>query len=542
MTYTKKSMPLAMTFKKYLFSQPIFLSLLAVVILSQGCSSQKSDQKLAALEAKIQNEIEKAQKLFQSKDPEKALHQLESLNKKHPNNPAILETLGFLYVDQKDSELAAFYLEHAARNDKNRSQLLLYAAQTYQQASNLEAAARNYFDYLQKTREDGAAWKALGHVYQQLNRPKFAIDALIEASQHPGGELTATESAEIGQMFHQLENWTQAQRWFEISLSKNEDPKSKITALLGLLALELDSKNWESAYTFIQEIDSIDPSALDNSPLAYARAEIQKWFTANKQLKKATSNLSNIPTDVLTTVPDIEELKEDFIESIALPTPDDLDAHLDFPKNLDPNQTQSDFLPSQQTLTTKELSKDALQTITLEDSIQIEQDTTKTFSPHSLQPTESPTASNTATPSTIEENPSTRIKHHWQKVVHDPNAPEIWIELSKEYLRNKQFKDAEIAALEAVRLSPDDPTYTLNYLKVLQWANASSAKFMQELLRAHDQFPENPDITLATAKGYHHVSGDSEQAIRYYAEFLKQASQSHPQRQAVQDIVSLGLH
>ena len=119
------------------------------------------------------------------------------------------------------------------------------------------------------------------------------------------------------------------------------------------------------------------------------------------------------------------------------------------------------------------------------------------------------------------------IRFYWQALGQANNNPEIWDELSGVYLLDNQLANAETTALEAIRLSPSEIKYTINYLRTAQ-RNKPSNQFLAELENAYDRFPKNADIALSLAT-YDKIANNTTAAGFMYNRFLE-ISPSHPLR------------
>ena len=106
------------------------------------------------------------------------------------------------------------------------------------------------------------------------------------------------------------------------------------------------------------------------------------------------------------------------------------------------------------------------------------------------------------------------------------NRPDIWNLLSRAYLIDGQSENAETAALEAIRLEPDEVAYTLDYLRIAQRTKTPD-QFLSHLETAYDRFPASPEITLSMARAYERIQQDRPTARRLYQRFIDIAP-NHP--------------
>ncbi|WP_309400518.1 tetratricopeptide repeat protein [Cerasicoccus maritimus] len=126
----------------------------------------------------------------------------------------------------------------------------------------------------------------------------------------------------------------------------------------------------------------------------------------------------------------------------------------------------------------------------------------------------------------------TAIRFFREAIATDYRNPELAYDLSRAYYNNGQYREAEIYASEATRLSPNDVRYTLNYLRAIQRTMSRDA-LMRELVKAKEKFPNSPDITLALGRAYEVIMGNTRNARFLYEEFVQMAP-SHPRAADIQ--------
>lgn len=113
------------------------------------------------------------------------------------------------------------------------------------------------------------------------------------------------------------------------------------------------------------------------------------------------------------------------------------------------------------------------------------------------------------------------------------SSAELSYELSRAYYENGQFRESAAFAAEATRLQPNDVRYRLNYLRSIQ-RTVNRDALMRELVRAKEQFPTNPDITLALGRAYEVIMGNTRNARFLYEEFIVLAPE-HPRADEIRN-------
>ena len=302
-----------------------------------------------------------------------------------------------------------------------------------------------------------------------------------------------------------LDNPSQAEYWF-INAANSENIDA-LDALFGLLEIKLSNNNWAQAEEVIVQLDERFPGALDASNWTKARKELQRWKEeldtsksnldkASKARKEASANVENTPvTAGRSTAKDLNQanrsIKSDGIE---------------------------DFEAMQKIATQPAINNETTEK-------QITEDVNIEFTPH--KPNFEKLISN-ARSAQYDRDYIKSIRLYWQALGQANNNPEIWDELSQVYLLDKQLANAETTALEAIRLSPSEIKYTINYLRIAQ-RNKPSGQFLAELETAYDRFPKNAEIALSLARAYDKIANNTTAAGFMYNRFLE-ISPSHPLR------------
>ena len=116
----------------------------------------------------------------------------------------------------------------------------------------------------------------------------------------------------------------------------------------------------------------------------------------------------------------------------------------------------------------------------------------------------------------------TAIQLYWQALSQANESSEIWNRLSQAYLIDGQIQNAETAALESLRLNPENESYMLDYLRIIQ-RTSKLPDFLVELQNAYERFPQSPDIVLSLARAYERIEGREEAAANAYRRFIQLA-------------------
>ncbi|MEM8867397.1 MAG: tetratricopeptide repeat protein [Verrucomicrobiota bacterium] len=515
----------------------VFLSLLTLtLIFAIGCSSP---------EEKKNQQLEKAATLEASGSLDEALEVLNSLNEKYPNNAEILRKIGSIYNRQGDATSAAFFLEQAyslAPDDVE----LLYATYLAQKKASLPT--KELLETLSTQAPEAmnaALWTELGDSRSEYGETQAALDAYLKGV-NQSKESTAPETAgAIGRLFLEVGNPGQAQDWLKIA-AQSEDP-SALTALFGLLEINLSEKDWEAASETIEQLDARFPGAVDASQWANARPELEKWKAAQEAMKaelaaleaaKETAAESDAATDSSESNDEAAEGKTEVVAEL-----EQAEAMADTPAI----EVAQDEVPEPEVEAPAEVKAIAFDpAIAIQPAepdltigVSFDQEATSAPVEYSIgttdEPTPAPVAPQTietlladAEQATLDRNYSEAIRLYWQILGRANDRADVWNELSRVYVIDSQLKNAETTALEATRLAPTNTNYMLDYLRVAQ-RSKPAPDFLAELETAHDRFPRSPEIAVSLARAYERIGKNRAAAITLYNRFIDLAP-NHPLR------------
>ncbi len=556
------------------FKSVFFITLVSTFIWLVGCSSP--EEKKAA-------QIKDALSLSQEGSNAEALKILEELAAQYPNDLEILDSMGRVYSAQGDATMAAFFMEQAYLQAPDDTELLF---QTYQ---SLEAAKQPAGHLLEKLSTQAPEamtselWIRLGQVRQAENKVQPALDAYLKGVDPDNTKPSPETAAAIGQLYVKVGNLPQAETWLEMA-ADNDDPNA-LTALFGLLEINLREKDWAGAEEVIAQLDTQFPGAVEASQWQQARQELVKWRKAQDEMKAklaraaaekkaaeakaaaeaaamASNNSEETDNSESTETTEATEGKAQVIADLEA-----AEAMADTPAleietadvvivedNSEPAASEEDsgktitFDPSiaiepadpeitfevsyDQAPIAEETSYAVDKTLTAEQGATVE----------ALPPTEVETPTAAVRPSerprTVEElladaetaeldrDFKSAIRKYWAAISIANNRAEIWNLLSRAYLVDGQLNNAETSALEAVRLEPREVAYTLDYLRVAQRTKEPAA-FLRELETAYDRFPSSPEITLSLARAHERISKQTATARNLYLRFIDIAP-NHP--------------
>lgn len=528
------------------FNSALNTALLSSLILLVACDSP--EEKKAA-------QIVQARSYSEEGDTSEALEILEKLSEQYPNDEEILGSIGLVYTINGDFKTAAFFLEQAhlqAPNDNER----LYLAYQGLEAANLPAE-----ELLEKIANQATdrmtpeLWVRLGEIRQNKNKLQPALEAYLKGADPETTKPSSEVAASIGDLFVKIGNLSQAEIWLQIAAS--EEGPNALTALFGLLEINLRQQDWVKAENIIAQLDKQFPGAIDASEWEETRQQIVSWREAQNAMKAELSkvkikerqsaeqiNVSNRSYDNSAVIEGKDQVIADLDTAEAMAEMPALEAQTnsrdsDIENINNPEVGTSEVSTTEAPIYPIETDDPGGISYPSEDSNTSDIEITNTQSDTgNIENLNSPEVTEAPKPRTIQELLSdaraaelkqdykSAITNYWTAMGLDNNRADVWNLLSRTYLIDGQIANADIAALEAVRLEPLTVSYTLDYLRVAQKSKAPDS-FLAQLEIAYSRFPENAEIILSLARAHERISEQNVTARRLYLRFIEIAP-THP--------------
>ena len=548
------------------FKSVFFITLITTSVWLGGCNSP--EEKKAA-------QIKDALSLSEKGSKAEALKILEELATQYPDDTVILKSIGQIYVADGDAGMASLFLEQAYLKSPDDTELLF---QTYQ---SLDAAKQPASHLLEKLSEQAPEamtpelWTRLGQARQAANQVQSALDAFLKGVDPDKAKPAPETAAAIGQLFVKVGNLPQAESWLKMA-AESDDPNA-LTALFGLLEINLRQNKWTDAEATIAQLDAQFPGAVEASQWEQARQELVRWRESQDEMKaklaKAQADKKAIETEARPATAEAEanqvvESDEDSGGSETAITEgktqiisdmEAVEAMVDAPAieitegadvtpikdnkviASDPSITIDATKPktavevsSGQAATAEEtifavnagIAIEPAPTPIVEAFPNLEAEPAPVTLPSSSRPQTVEELMADAETATLDRDFKSAIRKYWTAISLANNRAEVWNLLSRAYLVDGQLNNAETTALEAVRLEPRQVAYTLDYLRVAQ-RSLPPEDFLAELETAYARFPVSPEITLSIARGHELISQDRSSARILYLRFIDIAP-NHP--------------
>lgn len=366
-------------------------------------------------------------------------------------------------------------------------------------------------------------------------------------------------------------------------MAADSDDPNALTALFGLLEINLRQEDWAGAEAIIAQLDKQFPGAVEASQWQQARMDLVRWRTTQDamQAKLAKAEAEKIAAEAnaeTVTLAETEAAQREAIDQGSADNKTTGEGKAQVIADLEAAEAMANAPAIETEIPEGEAVQAGSQAINFDPSIVIEPadpeitfevsydpaptagsttdsvdnnpaDESSTAMPpapadltQAVPPVEMNTAAEPIRPSerprTIEElladaemaeldrDFTSAIRQYWAAINIANNRAEIWNLLSRAYLVDGQLNNAETAALEAVRLEPSVVAYTLDYLRVAQRTKEPVA-FLAQLETAYDRFPDSPEITLSLARAHERISEQTETARNLYLRFIDIAP-NHP--------------
>lgn len=534
----------------------LYLLTLATLLCLAGCSTP---------EEKKAQQLSEARELTEQGAYDEALTLLEAISLEYPNDLDVLKLQGKNYALQGDHTSAAFFLSEAQSKDPENVELLYETYQSLVKANQPSGAMLEKLAALSGASMTKALWLRLGEYRAAQNQNESALNAYLKGVDPDKEKPSPDTAAAIGQLFASLDNKAQAAEWFTIAA--DSDSPSALTALFGLLQIQLSERQFPAAEATIARLDKQFPGAVEASQWKQQSEELKRWRETQEKMKaklaadeaaqkaaeqaaaeranetaevteetitEATATAeSEAPSEavegkaqIIADLESAEALANKPAEEVDLPTfdPDiliqpaepDFSIAVSFDEQATAAETDTSVI-APENMTAAERTEAAASNSMVTDS--------QTTPPaEASKPLETWLAE--AEEAEIDRNYKSAIRKYWSAISIDNKRADIWNLLSRAYLIDGQLENADTAALEAVRLSPREVAYTLDFLRVAQRSRPAK-EFLGQLETAYDRFPSSPEITLSLARGHEQISKDTFVARNLYLRFIDIAP-NHP--------------
>lgn len=423
------------------------------------------------------------------KKPAEAIALLRTYNQNFPNSPDILIQLSRSLLDNKQYSLAAFRFEQAI-SAGGPVGLLLECAEAYMLAQDLKSARDKYLIHLKSFPNDSQTWLSLARILAEIGQNTEALNAFEKSGDTP----TALDCVSAGNLYLRKSIYVKAQYWFEKSLKKQTDPIEN--ALLGLLEIKLALKDESSAESLIFDIEKSFPGSIDTSPYRKEYVSILQ----KRNLAQFTE-LGIIPQGLSAT---------ELINQLQSEPAAQADPVVSAGPKLSPLLSEDSILADPSDEYTEETVDPSLsENTSLADAFSGSNDELIEPSPLEL-----------GWSAYLSGNYRTALLHARDAIKENNTESEAWRLSSQTHFQLGEIREAEMTILEAIRHNPKELKTWIDYLNIAR-ETLSSSRYLAELEKTHERFPESGEILWQLARRYHNVERMPVTAGILYRRLLK---------------------
>lgn len=426
---------------------------------------------------------------------EEAIELLRKYNEEFPDSPEILIQLGRSLHDSGQYALSAFRLEQALSAGAAQT-LLKEVAQAHEKAGDEKSARKRYAEFLADNPEDTQAWLAQARLLARADMDTEALNAFGQAV-----ELTNHEDCLLmAELFFEKNLLVQAEYWYRESARKEKGITPR--PLLGLLRVKLSTKEEDQAEALILAIEKSNPGTIEGSGLSQDAAALLRKRRFGDLFDRGYS-----PKEMTVT-----ELSQALLGKSAGDAP----------------ASEGDPVVSTGPKTSPVEGTDPATPLLAED---LPPDPPEETGGTSLadafaQPVENePDSLEQGRNSYLSGNYTSALLFARDAIKKNPENSDAWRLSSQAHFQLGEVKEAEMTILEAIRHNPKDIQTHMEYLRIAR-ETLNGARYLAELEKAHERFPESTEILWQLARRYHMVERMPVTAAILYQRLLETAPEA----------------
>jgi len=425
-------------------------------------------------------------------DAEGAIRLLRNLNEEFPNSQEILIQLGRSLADIKNHPLAAFRFEQAVSCGATK-EIHLETAEAHLLAGDKANAEINFDKFLRHFPQEKDVWLTFARLLAEADKKTEAINAFSRVPDLCNHEDALT----VANLFYDKKLWAQSARWFRESAKRENGISPK--PLLGLLRISLIEQDEDQTESLCLAIEKTHPGSIDSSDIS---PEVSSLL---RRRRLADLLDAGIPTDeqrvsvlAKALLSEVNPVKKRVVSSGSkLPPPTDAQENL--------NDIQSDISLSAPPSSPSLNLADAFAKPAEEEIEQSSLEKSRTAYLNSSY---------------------TQALYHAREALKANTADaEAWRLCSQAHFQLGEEREAEMTILEAIRHNPFDLVTRLDYLRIAR-ETLPAKRYLAELEKSKELFPESTEILWELARRYHLVEKMPVTASILYNEVLKLVPES----------------
>ena len=407
--------------------------------------------------------------------PEEAVILLRKYNKEFPDSPKILIQLSRALSENGEHSLAAFRIEQAisAGAEKN---LLLECAKIYQLSGDLNSAQERFNQYLTIFPEDLKTWLTFARSLVQNDNETKALNAFEKAS----SLLNAEDCHLVALIYLKKKIYVKAEHWFRESAQREKEPT--VAPLLGLLRVKFENGNMNATEELILAIEKSYPGALNE----VSQSQYYRDIIIERRIAEFEER--GIITQDLSTSELVQELLRGKTKIVS-------------PVVSSGSKLSSIFTDSSTSTTndinSEESTGEIITTPTQETSL------AEAFAPENVELIE-PSPLELGWSAFLSGNYRTALLHARDAIKDNNGDSEAWRLSSQVHFQLGEIREAEMTILEAIRHNPKDLKTRMDYLNIAR-ETLSAPRYLGELEKTHERFPDSGEILWQLARRYHTV-------------------------------------
>ena len=436
---------------------------------------------------------------------EDAINKLRNLNEKHPASVEILVQLARSLIEAKQFSLAAFRFEQALSLNPE-SKLIKEVAEAHYMASDYVTSIERYRQYLAKSSLDSASQLRFARMLAKQGNHTESLNAFSKAN----NVATADDCILMGNLFLQKDLLTQAKHWFGESSRRSD--QSPTQALFGLLKVAQKEKNESESETIILALEKSDPGILDETNFSeYAanllrRRRLADFISRGTDARgKSASELASILLSGKTSSSFNVSL---VTSSSKLPRrAQNPNTNLFPPEKIKEKKTSNHQ-------SVEEPLNDEKPRMSLADAFAAPIGEIKNVdgaSDSSLELGEQ---------AYMDGSYTNALLHARDALKKNPEDALAWKLCSQAHFQLGETNEAEMTILEAIRHQPFDLDLRMDYLRIAR-ETLSGKRYLQELEKVRDLFPESIEIIWELARRYHVVENMPVTAAVLYRKIIQ---------------------
>lgn len=436
---------------------------------------------------------------------EDAINKLRDLNEKYPASVEILVQLSRSLIEAKQFSLAAFRFEQAL-SLRPESSLIKEAAEAHYLALDYDASIERYRQYLSKNPLDPASQLRFARMLAKQGNNTESLNAFTKTN----NEATADDCILMGNLFLQKGLLPQAKHWFGESSRRSDQSPTKV--LIGLLKVAQKEKNESEAETIILALEKSDPGVLKETSFAEYAANLLRRRRLADFIARGTDARGKSVSELASVL--LAGKKTSSFNVNPVTSGSKL-----------PPRTQS---PHPDPFPPNEVIEKKTSSTQIEESPLADEIPKMSLADAFAAPIGEVKNVDGASDSSLEQGEQAYLDGSYTSaLLHARDALKInsedamaWKLCSQAHFQLGETSEAEMTILEAIRHQPFDLDMRMDYLRIAR-ETLSGKRYLQELEKVRDLFPESTEILWELARRYHVVENMPVTAAVLYRKIIQ---------------------